>query len=165
MLLAGQARQIQAVKHSRRVGAYGGPSIRVARGLYLHTGAFTSQNVSSVTPEVTDQGTIYFTDQRVLFVGAYGTKEYRYEKVANHEIFGDGVRLDIPNRQPVYYLTDGMSVLGPAYERVSQGLFLGRKTLAAKEAAVASETVTPADRSQNGHPQERLPSKPVDELG
>lgn len=122
--------QVQSVKQTTRVGAYGGPSFRVAKGVYWRTGGFASRAVSATHPDVTDRGTAYLTDQRVLFVGGDGVKEYRYDHIAAYEAFQDGFRLDVPNRKPVFYLTEQPSLLGVAFERVRAGIFVGQKSIA-----------------------------------
>ena len=126
-----QVSEVQPVKETVRVGGYGGPSIRLARGLYWRTGAFASKGVSSTKPQVTDKGVCYLTNARVLFVGSNGTKAYAYDSIISNEYYNDGFRLDIANRKPTYYLTPQPSMLGMAFERIRQGIFVGRQTIAA----------------------------------
>ncbi|MHB8318790.1 MAG: hypothetical protein ACYDEP_06120 [Acidimicrobiales bacterium] len=67
---------------NRRVGGYAGPSFRVAKGIYLHTGTFAAKSVpGKITPTVIDTDTAVVTDQRVTFMGTKATREFFWAKL------------------------------------------------------------------------------------
>lgn len=112
-----RASKVIRVTHSRRVGTYGGPSVRVARGLYLRAGAGTSHTVSSTAFEPTDVGTLYLTNVRAVFVGTAGSEVYAYDKMVTREAYADGVSFDMPNKDRVVFIT-GSPRTGWALERI-----------------------------------------------
>jgi len=101
----GEASEIMNVKHSQRVGYYGGPSVRVARGVYMRAGTSRSHTVSQVAPEVVDHGTLYLTNQRIIFSGGDGSKVFTHKQILRFETFTDGFSLDIPNAKRVTFVT------------------------------------------------------------
>jgi hypothetical protein len=89
--------------HTYRVGSYGGPSFRVARGVSYRMGAFKSAPVSSTVYEPDDQGTLYITTQRVVFAGQSSTKVIKLKDVVNCEPFVDGIQFDIANKNSIIF--------------------------------------------------------------
>ncbi len=99
---SGSAAKLISVKHTARVGAYGGPSIRVARGLYLRGGVNRSHNVTSTTEE-SIAGRLIVTTDRLLFIGPAGTEAYPYDHIVNVESYTDGFHIDAPNKPRVFF--------------------------------------------------------------
>ena len=56
---------------SRHHGIYGGPSIRVARGVYIRTGTYSGVGRSYPELRHIDTGTLIITNKRVLFTGNF----------------------------------------------------------------------------------------------
>jgi len=85
-----------------RTGVYGGPSFRVAKGVYLHSGMFRSHYVPGVEQLTeADLGTAYITDQRVVFMGGKQTREFDFAKLVGYEHHPEGAytRFSVANRQ------------------------------------------------------------------
>ena len=49
--------------------------------------------------QVTDQGTLVVTSARTVYLGAAKTQEFSYAKLVGLDVFTDGVRLHVSNRQ------------------------------------------------------------------
>ncbi|MHB8393924.1 MAG: hypothetical protein ACYDC5_05370 [Candidatus Dormibacteria bacterium] len=85
-----------------RTGVYGGPSFRVAKGVYMRTGAFRSHYVPGVEQLAQiDVGSVYVTDQRVVFMGGNQTREFDFAKLVGYEHHPEGAypRFSVANRQ------------------------------------------------------------------
>ncbi len=85
-----------------RTGVYGGPSFRVAQGVYMRTGAFRSHYVPGIEELAeADVGTAYVTDQRVVFMGGKQTREFDFAKLVGYEHHPEGsyTRFSVANRQ------------------------------------------------------------------
>ena len=87
---------------SHRVGAYAGPSFKVAKGIYLHAGGYAGKTIpGAVTPTVIDTGTAVVTDQRVVFLGAKITREFAWAKMLSydHDAKTRSTTFHVSNRQ------------------------------------------------------------------
>jgi len=87
--------------HTRmqRVGGYGGPSIRIARGMYVHAGAFASTPITTQVAAQDDSGVVYVTDRRIVFIGQRATREIAIKKIIGTEPFRDGMQIDVANKK------------------------------------------------------------------
>ncbi len=98
-----QAGLLETVRtQGHRTGVYGGPSFRVAKGVYMRTGAFRSHYVPGVEQLAQiDVGTAYVTDQRVVFMGGKQTREFAFDKLIGYEHHPEGAytRFSVANRQ------------------------------------------------------------------
>lgn len=101
----GPADEVMNVKHSQRLGYYGGPSVRVARGLYVRAGTSRSHTVANVAPEVVDRGTLYLTNSRIVFTGGDGSKVFTYKQILHIDTFTDGFSIDTANSKRVTFIT------------------------------------------------------------
>jgi hypothetical protein len=108
-------------KHSYRTGTYGGPSFRVARGLYWRAGGFRSAPVSTQAMESDGKGSLYLTNLRLVFVGAAKSAEFPFAKIASVEPFSDGIQVNIVNKSPVI-LVSGDYWLYVFFNRVRDGV-------------------------------------------
>jgi hypothetical protein len=94
--------------HNRRVGGSRGVSVRVAKGVYYHTGRFASHTVSSVEREHIDTGDLVVATKGLYFAG--GSKGFRlpYNKIVSFEPFSDalGVIKDGVNAKHQLFQTD-----------------------------------------------------------
>ncbi len=87
-----------------RVGGYAGPSFRVARGVYMHAGAYRGKTIpGAIAPTVIDTGTAVITDKRVVFLGEKVTRELAWAKVLEYEHDPDtrSTSFHVSNRQAV----------------------------------------------------------------
>ena len=107
-----------------RRGSYSGFSFQVANGVRFSTGRFQSQSVVLGSHlEVADQGTLYLTSLRVVFAGGRKTLELPYSKLLSVNVFTNGIRLQMSNRQsaPLFRVGDGplvAAVVNAAYQRL-----------------------------------------------
>lgn len=78
-------------RHRSYSGSYGGPSVRVVRGVYMHGGAFRGEPVTTTDRVRVGTGSLVATDQHIYFAG--GTKSYRvpFNKIVAFLPFTNGV--------------------------------------------------------------------------
>ena len=88
-----------------RVGGTRGASIRVAKGVYFHTGGFKSRNVETTTTELADVGMLALTDKHIYFGGAQKRFRIRYDRIVYFDSYsnGLGVTRDVQNAKPQYF--------------------------------------------------------------
>lgn len=88
-----------------RVGGARGASIRVAKGVYFHTGGFRSRNVETTVTELVDTGTLALTDRHLYFGGPQKRFRIRYDRIVHFEALADGlgVTRDAQNAKPQYF--------------------------------------------------------------
>jgi hypothetical protein len=110
------AQKVMNVKE--RVGAYGGPSVRVARGLYIRAGTSRSRSTETA-PEVVDSGDLYVTNQRAVFIGQRGTEVYAWSHVIAWHGYSDGIAIDVPNKPRVTFVT-GVPETAWTVDRISR---------------------------------------------
>ncbi|MDZ7727688.1 MAG: hypothetical protein U5Q44_05520 [Dehalococcoidia bacterium] len=79
---------------------HSGFSFRVMKGVYYHVGGSKGQakNVGSeMVPD--DQGVLTITSRRAVFTGTKRTRVFEYRNLLDMEVFDDGLRLAVSNRQ------------------------------------------------------------------
>lgn len=89
---------------STYVGGSQGVSFRVAKGISYRVGSSRGQLVRNPESlQVVDQGTATFTNKRIVFAGSSASREWRFDKMTNIDIGGNGmqVMLAVNNRQKV----------------------------------------------------------------
>lgn len=83
-------------------GGSRGVSFRVVKGVRYHVGSFKGQSVAVGTEmQIQDVGALSVTSNRVVFLGEKKTLEFQYAKLVGLEVFNDGLRLQVSNRQTV----------------------------------------------------------------
>jgi len=110
----------RAVRHSIRRGrsAYGGPTIRLARGLSVRLGASdsTGESVSESFDELRqiDNGTLVLTTKRLAFLGSLRTNNSSLDDVIGVEDVGNGIQVHRERKQKAetYRLTSPLIVDG-----------------------------------------------------
>jgi hypothetical protein len=94
-------------------GGYSGVSFRVAKGVRFHTGGFRGRSVV-VGGDLVDEdgGILSVSSKRIVFLGDQKTIEIPYGKLANVDVFSDGIRFHVSNRQraPLFRLGSGQAV-------------------------------------------------------
>ncbi|MCK9335643.1 MAG: hypothetical protein M0Q99_10065 [Candidatus Cloacimonetes bacterium] len=75
-------------QRSKSVSTRGGGAIRVAKGIYLGGSQGTSRSVPEM--RMIDQGNIFFTNQRILFIGENAVKEYPLKRIISISTAKDG---------------------------------------------------------------------------
>lgn len=86
-----------------RTGSYGGPSVRLSKGLYFRVGGFSAQSHDEI--KVIDEGTFVVTNKRLIFVGKKRTYSVNLRKIISVEPFEDAVGISREGRQKVQYFT------------------------------------------------------------
>ena len=94
--------------HRQYSGGYGGFSIRVARGLYYHTGAFHGHPVDSTSLDAIDKGTLAITNQGIYFAGSIKVFRVPYKKIVAFEPYSDDVQItrDAASAKPQIFSVD-----------------------------------------------------------
>jgi hypothetical protein len=117
--------ELRAVRHSIRRGrsAYGGPTIRLARGLSVRLGASSStgHSVSESFDELRqiDNGTLVLTTKRLAFLGSLRTNNSSLDDLIGVKDVGNGIQVYRERKQKAetYLLTyplivDGLEITG-----------------------------------------------------
>lgn len=79
---------------TRRVN-FGGPVLRlkITRGLYWRAGSLGVQRVTEDILKYIDEGTLFLTNRRLIFMGSKGSKNIRLNRILDFEIFSNGVQI------------------------------------------------------------------------
>lgn len=91
--------------HAEYIGGYAGVSMRVMRGLSVRTGSSRGTRLDRTTLDVDDHGTLYVSNQRVLFVGGRKTVDIPFTRLVGVEAFVDGMKVNRSNAKPLVLQT------------------------------------------------------------
>jgi hypothetical protein len=79
-----------------------GVSFRIAKGVRYRVGGFRGRSVVVGSElQVQDTGSLSVTSGRVVFLGQKKTIEFLYAKLVGLDVFDDGLRFQVSNRQTV----------------------------------------------------------------
>ena len=114
------------------VGGYGGPSFRIAKGIYWRLGAFKARSESHEELRTIDQGRFTLTNKRLIFSGAKRTVDINLNKVVSIEPYSDGIAVRTSGRQKTQYfvridpeqITATITVNDRVYQEPFDGLML-----------------------------------------
>jgi len=118
-------------------GLYGGPSIRVAKGMTWRLGKFKSKSESHEELRNIDTGTLTITNKRLIFTGAVKNVNIELKKILSIEPYEDGISLNKEGKERPGYFTNidkqkiAVAIQGRGYEIPMDGLIL--KVLIEKE--------------------------------
>jgi hypothetical protein len=123
------------LKESRSVrvssGSYGGPSFRVAKGVYFRVGSFGSTSRSYSEIKDIDTGVLTITNQRFAFSGKMKTVGVDLKKIVGIDPFSDGIAIHRTGYQKTQYFTWRNNIArlnigtnGRSYEEPFSGLVL-----------------------------------------
>jgi hypothetical protein len=87
------------------VGGYGGPTIRIAKGISFKLGGASSRSVSHDEIKAIDKGTLTITNKRLIFTGTMKTLNYNLSKIISINEFKDGIAIQRDNKQKIEYFT------------------------------------------------------------
>jgi hypothetical protein len=87
----------------RSTGGYGGPSIRIMKGVYLRVGTFNARGESHEELRAIDQGIFTLTNKRIVFSGSTRTVDISLNKIISIEPYIDGIAVRTSNRQKTQY--------------------------------------------------------------
>lgn len=75
---------------------YGGVSARakIMKGVYYRVGSMKAEAVKSEEWKLIDQGTLFLTNKRIIFMGSKGNKNIRLNRVLSFSPFQNGVEID-----------------------------------------------------------------------
>ncbi len=76
--------------------SYGGLStkFKICKGVYLRGGIMAPMRNTEDYLKFIDNGEVYFTNKRVIFVGQHGNKQIPYSKILSFTPFADGIEID-----------------------------------------------------------------------
>lgn len=114
--------------HVHYEGGSVGGSVRVVRGVYLRSSSFRGQPVTTDSMDPDDVGTVYLSNERIIFVGARGTKDFPYVHIGSVQPHADGMRVDVLNKLPVAFET-GDGRLAVVFGRVMNKDFAAKTPL------------------------------------
>lgn len=87
------------------IGGYGGPSIRMAKGVSFRFGGVSARSVSHDELKKIDQGTLVLTNKRLIFLGSTRTINIDLRKIVAIEPYKDGIGSQRENKQKTEYFT------------------------------------------------------------
>lgn len=90
-------------KVTRTVGGYGGPSFRIAKGVYWRVGAFGAQSQSHEELKELDQGILTLTNKRLIFSGTKRTNDINVTKIIAIEPYSDGIAVSASGKSKTQY--------------------------------------------------------------
>lgn len=101
-------------------GGYGGTSVRIAKGVTIHSGKTASKSESHDEIKVIDQGELLITNQRVIFLGSNRTTNIDMKKIIAITSSSTMIQIQRSNKQkPEYfnniYATEDFQVDGRQY--------------------------------------------------
>lgn len=96
--LSMNAQHIVSRRKTRYVGGSQGVSIRVAKGVRYHVGAFRGGPVTEEHEAVADTGSVYVTNKRFIFAGGKEVTSVPAPKIADVHLEGARVIVIVENR-------------------------------------------------------------------
>jgi len=93
----------RAVRQTR--AAYGGPTIRVAKGVSFRLGGASARSESHDEIRVIDQGKLVLTNKRLIFIGDKRTVNIDLKKIMAVQAYRDGIESQRENKQKPEYFT------------------------------------------------------------
>lgn len=109
-------------------GVYGGPSIHVAKGLTIRTGAFQAQSHEEL--KTIDSGTLVLTTKRLCFSGALRSLEIDLRKLISVDAYSDAVAIRRSGKEKTEFFFGldhhaySFTVQGRRYTEPMSGLIL-----------------------------------------
>ena len=100
---------------------YGGPSvsIKIMKGLYYRTGSYSVQKVTTDQVQKIDNGIIYITNKRVIFVGNKKNSSIKLDKILSFTPYSNGIEIaKETGRNPIFIVESDADILGMILSRV-----------------------------------------------
>ena len=98
-----QLQEPRAVRQTH--AAYGGPTIRVAKGVSFRMGGASARSESHDEIKVIDQGKFVLTNKRLIFMGTKRTVNIDLKKIVAIVPYKDGIESQRENKQKPEYFT------------------------------------------------------------
>ncbi|HOB18297.1 MAG TPA: hypothetical protein PKK74_06355 [Candidatus Methanoculleus thermohydrogenotrophicum] len=86
-------------------GGGGGPSIRIAKGVYFRTSGFGSRSESHEEIKAIDSGTLTLTNRRLVFAGGKRTINFPLKKIVGLKPYKDALAINRDGKQRTEYYT------------------------------------------------------------
>ncbi|MEW6276193.1 MAG: hypothetical protein AB1556_13925 [Bacillota bacterium] len=103
---------VEEKSRTRYVGGSQGVSFRIAKGVYYRVGGFKGERVVDTYKQVTDSGTLYITNKRVVFAGTKKNVTYPLNKIVNFVKYRDAVQFQKENEaRPKYFLIKEQDII------------------------------------------------------
>jgi len=84
-------------------GTYGGPRVRIAKGVSIGVGSFGATSESHKEIRDIDVGTLTITSKRIVFTGTKKTKNIPLAKIISMNPYSDGIGINRENKQTMEY--------------------------------------------------------------
>ncbi len=115
-------------------GGYGGTSVRIAKGVTIHSGRTASKSESHDEIKLIDQGELLITNQRVIFLGSNRTTNIDINKIISITSNSSMIQIQRSNKQkPEYFnnirATESFQVEGRQYTVTIDGEMLKKLIL------------------------------------
>lgn len=94
---------LEPQKVRKTSGMYGGPTVRIAKGLSLKIGGFRANSESSDELETLDTGQLSLTNQRLIFTGKQQTRVIPLSRIITITPYEDGVSVSLDKPSHNYY--------------------------------------------------------------
>ena len=98
-----QLQEPRAVRQTH--AAYGGPTIRVAKGVSFRLGGASARSESHDEIRVIDNGDLVLTNKRLIFIGTKRTVNIDLRKIVSIVPYRDGIESQRENKQKPEYFT------------------------------------------------------------
>ncbi len=114
----------------RTKGYYGGPSLKVAKGLYFRLGGFNAESEAHEKLTDIDRGELILTNKRLVFSGSMESLDIGLKKILQVKPYSDAFAISRESRKRVLYfvgINDAMltlSISGRTYKEPMSGLIV-----------------------------------------
>jgi len=111
-------------------GIYGGPSVRITKGLSWRMGGFKAKSESHEELKNIDQGTLTITNKKLVFTGSIKNTSTEFKKILSVEPYSDGFCIHRDGKQKPEYYTGidtqkiSFSVQGRTHQIPLEGMIL-----------------------------------------
>ncbi len=94
--------------------SYGGVStkFRICKGVYLRGGSIAPTRNTEEYLKFIDNGSVYLTNKRIIFMGQHGNKLIPYSKILAFTPFSDGIEIDKDTGKKPFFKIDDSELMG-----------------------------------------------------
>ena len=94
--------------------SYGGIStkFKICKGVYLRGGSIAPMRNTEEYLKLIDNGDIYFTNKRIIFMGQHGNKQIPYSKILAFTPFADGIEIDKDTGKKPFFKYEDSELMG-----------------------------------------------------
>jgi hypothetical protein len=89
------------------------------KGVYYRVGSISGQHVTQEEWKLIDQGKVYLTNKRILFVGSKKNSTIRLDKMLSFTPYSDGIQINQETgRSPLLSFSNQVDVFGLLLSRL-----------------------------------------------